>query len=516
MPELKYPIGIQSFEKLRNDGYVYVDKTDIVYKLVNSGSYFFFSRPRRFGKSLLVSTLAAYFSGKRELFKGLAIEELEKDWTEYPVLHIDLNTGKYDSLESLNYVLNDFLYKQEAVYGSSPSETTLELRFKGLIERVAERHGRRVVILVDEYDKPMLQAVDNPDLQAGFRNTLKAFYSVLKTQDQYIRFAFLTGVTKFGKVSVFSDLNNLSDISMDARFQTICGITEEEISRYFQPALRNIAEASGVSVERAHEMLKERYDGYHFRQYGKDIYNPFSLLSTFASGEMGSYWFATGTPTFLVRLLQHDNFPLPELTEGEVSGELLDSIDSMDKSPLPVVYQSGYLTIKGYDDRFQMFRLGFPNKEVEEGFIKFLIPYYTSVRKGESASFIGNFIRDLETGSPESFMERMSSMLSDTDYKIVGDTELYFQNAFYIVSKMLGFYTEVERTTSNGRMDLVVQTRSYVYIIEFKMDQSPEAALRQIDDKGYAAPFASDSRRLYKIGVNFSRARRCIDGWKIE
>lgn len=516
MPELKYPIGIQSFEKLRNDGYVYVDKTDIVYKLVNSGSYFFFSRPRRFGKSLLVSTLAAYFSGKRELFKGLAIEELEKDWAEYTVFHLDLNVGQYQDVESLTAKLDSFLKSFESRFGRDESLVEVGQRFEHVIRAAYEKLGRRVVVLVDEYDKPLLASIGNEELQRQYRIILKAFYGVLKSCDQYIRFAFLTGVTKFGKVSVFSDLNNLSDISMDARFQTICGITEEEISRYFQPALRNIAEASGVSVERVHEMLKERYDGYHFRQYGKDIYNPFSLLSTFASGEMGSYWFATGTPTFLVRLLQHDNFPLPELTEGEVSGELLDSIDSMDKSPLPVVYQSGYLTIKGYDDRFQMFRLGFPNKEVEEGFIKFLIPYYTSVRKGESASFIGNFIRDLETGSPESFMERMSSMLSDTDYKIVGDTELYFQNAFYIVSKMLGFYTEVERTTSNGRMDLVVQTRSYVYIIEFKMDQSPEAALRQIDDKGYAAPFASDSRRLYKIGVNFSRARRCIDGWKIE
>ena len=516
MAEQKYPIGIQSFEGLRLDGYVYVDKTDLIYKLVNAGKYYFFSRPRRFGKSLLISTLAAYFSGKRELFKDLAIEELEKDWIQYPVLHVDLNTGKYDSPESLYYVLNDFLYKQEAVYGSSPSETTLELRFKGLIERVYERHGRRVAILVDEYDKPMLQAVDNPSLQAEFKKTLKAFYSVLKTQDQYIKFAFLTGVTKFGKVSVFSDLNNLSDISMDARFQAICGITEEEITRYFQPALRNIAEVNGVSVEEAHRMLKERYDGYHFRQYGKDIYNPFSLLSTFASGEMGSYWFATGTPTFLVKLLQHDNFPLPELTEGEVSGELLDSIDSMDKSPLPVIYQSGYLTIKGYDEEFQTYRLGFPNKEVEEGFVRFISPYYTTVSKESTASFVGNFVKDLRRGSPESFMERMSSMLSDTDYKIVGDTELYFQNAFYIVSKMLGFYTEVERTISNGRIDMVVQTKSYIYIIEFKLDQSPDVALRQIDEKGYATPFASDSRKLYKIGVNFSRERRCIDGWKIE
>lgn len=515
MAEQKYPIGIQDFGKLRSEGYIYIDKTDLVYKLANSGGYYFLSRPRRFGKSLLVSTLAAYLEGRRELFSDLAIAQLEKEWTPYPVMRLDLNADRYDKVETLEQRLNLFLSEWEARYGRNPMEATLSQRFEGVIRRISEKEGRRVVILVDEYDKPLLNSLDDPDRQNAFRDILKAFYSVLKTQDRYIRFAFLTGVTKFGKVSVFSDLNNLSDISMDARFQTICGITEDEITRCFQPALRHIAEVNGVSEAEALRMLKERYDGFHFRQYGTDIYNPFSLLNTFATGEMGSYWFATGTPTFLVRLLQGDNFPLPDLTREEVSAATLDSIDSLERSPLPVIYQSGYLTIKGYDKEFQTYTLGFPNKEVEEGFIKFILPFYTNVRNGSSATLIGNLVRDLRSGRPDDFMRRMEAMFADTDYRVVGDSELYFQNVFYIVSKLLGFYTEVERATSDGRADMVIQTKGYVYVVEFKIDGSPEEALRQIDDKGYAAPFAADPRKLCRIGVNFSLKRRCIDGWKI-
>ena len=312
---MKYPIGIQNFQSLRMDGYVYVDKTALIYQLADRGRYYFLSRPRRFGKSLLISTMDAYFRGQKELFHGLALESLEKDWTVYPVVHIDLNTGKYDSEDALFHVLNDYLCKLEDVYGNYPSEVTLELRFKGLIERIAKKHNQRVVILVDEYDKPMLQAINNPELQDHFRNTLKAFYSVLKTQDQYIKFAFLTGVTKFGKVSVFSDLNNLVDISMDARYQSICGISQDELMTYFKPSVQNLADAYGVSFDEAAAKLKKRYDGYHFRQRGVDIYNPFSLLNTFATGELGSYWFESGTPSFLVQLLQRDNYYLPNLTE---------------------------------------------------------------------------------------------------------------------------------------------------------------------------------------------------------
>lgn len=380
---MKYPIGIQNFEKIRREGYVYVDKTALIYDLAHNGSYYFLSRPRRFGKSLLLSTMAAYFSGRKDLFKGLAMEGLEKDWRVYPVLHLDLNTGKYDSEESLYHVLDDFLSKLETVYGSFHSEATLELRFKGLIERIAKKEGQRVVILVDEYDKPMLQAIDDDNLQEKFRDSLKAFYSVLKTQDEFIRFAFLTGVTKFGKVSVFSDLNNLVDISMDARYQTICGITSKELHQYFEEGIRHVVDTNGLSNEETCRELEKRYDGYRFRQNGTGVYNPFSLLNTFATGEFGSYWFETGTPTFLVRLMQRDNFYLPELTDQQVSGDFLNSIDSVDRSPIPVMYQSGYLTIKDYDSRFKFYTLGFPNEEVEKGFTEFLLPYYTHINNGD-------------------------------------------------------------------------------------------------------------------------------------
>ena len=513
---MKYPIGIQNFAKVRQDNYVYVDKTALIYQLADRGSYYFLSRPRRFGKSLLVSTMAAYFSGQKELFHGLALEQLEKNWTVYPVIYLDLNTGKYDSEDALFHVLNDFLCKLEDIYGKYPSEVTPELRFKGLIERIAKKHNQRVVILVDEYDKPMLQAIDNPELQDHFRNTLKAFYSVLKTQDQYIKFAFLTGVTKFGKVSVFSDLNNLVDISMDARYQDICGISEKELLTYFTSSIHELAERYQLSDEQMHQRLKERYDGYHFVENGIGVYNPFSLLNTFSTLKLGSYWFESGTPSFLVQLLQRDNYYLPNLTEEEVSGDFLNSVDSVDVSPVPILYQSGYLTIKDYDARFQTYTLGFPNEEVEEGFTEYLLPYYTNIEKNASPMFVGQFVHDMEKGKPEAFMKRMAVLFADTDYKIVGNAELYFQNAFCLITRLLGFYTEVERTISDGRIDMIAKTKDFIYIFEFKYDKSADAALQQIDDKGYAAPFATDPRKLYKVGVNFNRQKRCIDEWKIE
>lgn len=512
---MKYPIGIQDFEDLRKRGCVYVDKTALVYKLVDEGKYYFLSRPRRFGKSLLVSTLAAYFSGKRELFKGLAMEKLEKDWTAYPVFHLDLNTDKYDSREVLEQRLNLFLSEWEERYGRNVNEVTLSQRFEGIIQRTAEKNGHGVVILIDEYDKPMLQAIGNEELQKEYRNILKAFYGALKSQDKYIRFAFLTGVTKFGKVSVFSDLNNLTDISMDAKYQTICGISEKEMHDNFEEGIHNVASTNGFSYEETCEKLKKRYDGYHFRQNGIGMYNPFSLLNTFSTGEFGSYWFETGTPTFLVQLLQRDKFYLPDLTEQEVDSDILNSIDSVDQSPIPVIYQSGYLTIKGYDKEFQLYKLGFPNEEVEEGFTKYLLPFYTHVGQAKGPMFIRNFVRDLQQGKPEEFMKRMQVMFADTDYKIVGDAELYFQNAFYIVTKLLGFYTNIERTISDGRIDMIAKTKDYIYIFEFKYDKSADEALRQIEDKGYAKPFAAESRKLFKVGVNFSRQHRCIDDWKV-
>ncbi len=513
---MKYPIGIQNFEKIRREGYVYVDKTALIHRLVNEGSYYFLSRPRRFGKSLLISTLDAYLSGKKELFKGLAMESLEKDWTEYLIFHLDLNVGEYKTEESLYEKLNAFLGPLEDQYGTLPSLHEAGQRFEYVIGQAYKKTGKRIVILVDEYDKPLLATIANPGLQDSFRTTLKAFYGVLKSMDGCIKFALLTGVTKFGKVSVFSDLNNLIDLSTSRRYQSICGITKDEIAEYFDESVHELADAYGISYDAALDQLKENYDGYHFVNNSVDIYNPFSLLNTFANCEFGRYWFETGTPSYLVEVMKQDNYPLPDLTQEQVTGDFLNSIDSMSKNPIPLIYQSGYLTIKGYDERFGFYTLGFPNKEVEEGFTDYLLPFYTNLKQGDTAFFIGNFINDLETGRVDDFMRRMETMFSDTNYNIVGDSELYFQNAFYLISRMLGFYTEVERETSNGRMDMIAKTKDYVYIFEFKLDGSATEALRQIDDKGYAKPFALDCRKIVKVGINFSLKKRCIEEWKKE
>ncbi len=513
---MRYPIGIQDFQKLRELGYAYVDKTALVYKLADSGNYYFLSRPRRFGKSLLLSTFEAYFSGRRDLFEGLAIEKLERKWAKHPILHLDLNTENYRERGSLERRLNNTLLQWESVYGSFPGETSLSLRFEGIVRRACGQSGERVVILVDEYDKPLLQAIGDEELQDEYRDTLKAFYSVLKTQDRYIRFAFLTGVTKFGKVSVFSDLNNLNDISMDRRYATLCGITEAEIHANFELSLRELAEACGMTYGEVCDRLRRMYDGYHFGHDTEGVYNPFSLLNALSKQSFGSYWFETGTPTFLVRLLQNADYRLDNLQQEQVSADLLGSVDSMSADPLPVIYQSGYLTVKGYDPRFKVYTLGFPNEEVGEGFMKYLLPFYSSQDEHKTDFYISRFVDDVEKGRPDAFMGRLQSMLADSDYRVAGDMEKYFQNVLYIIFKLMGFYVEVERATSRGRADIVLQTADYVYVIELKLDGSAAEALRQIDERGYAAPFASGSRRVWRIGACFSSATRGISEWIVE
>lgn len=517
MNERKYPIGIQNFEKLRKEGYVYVDKTSFVYKMVNTGSYYFLSRPRRFGKSLLLSTIEAYLQGKRELFEGLAIERLEKEWTRHPILHLDLNTEKYTTPEALENMLNDTLTSWEMLYGKRESERSLSLRFQGLIQRACEQTGQRVVILVDEYDKPMLQAIGNPELQEAYRNTLKAFYGALKSKDGYIKFAMLTGVTKFGKVSVFSDLNNLKDISMRNDYADVCGISEKELLRDFHEDIHELAKANGISDEETFAKLQENYNGYHFCENSIGVYNPFSLLNTFDAKEFRSYWFETGTPTYLVELLKMHHYNLNEMATEQTSADVLNSIDSTSTNPIPVIYQSGYLTIKSYDERFGIYSLGFPNREVEEGFIKFLMPFYTDTSEQQSQFEIQNFVREVENGQYDAFLRRLQSLMADTSYEQVGkDREVYYQNVLFIVCKLMGFYVKAEYHTSRGRIDLVLQTDKYVYIMEFKLDGTAEEALRQIDEKEYALPFASDPRQLFKVGVNFSSETRNIERWVVE
>lgn len=510
-----YPIGIQDFEGLRNDNYIYVDKTRQIYKLVNSGKYYFLSRPRRFGKSLLISTLEAYFSGKKDLFKGLAIETLEKDWKKYPVFHLDLNPEKYDSLESLYGVLNEILTRWEKKYGKEESETSLSLRFLGVVRRAAEHEGERVVILVDEYDKPLLQAIGNDALQDEYRRTLKAFYSILKTQDRYIRFALLTGVTKFSKVSVFSDLNNLQDISMDYRYVDICGITEQEVHDVFGETVKRLAAFNGLNQEECYAKLKRNFDGYHFAPNTIGIYNPFSLLNTFAKGVFSDYWFETGTPTFLVELLKGCDYDLRQLTEEPITQDILNSVDSMRTNPVPIIYQSGYLTIKSFDNEFKLYKLGFPNQEVENGFMNFLMPLYTPAEKGTGPFIVSNFINEVRQGNPEGFMRRLQTLFEDNDYRVAGKMEIYFQNTMYVIFKMMGFYTEVERATSHGRIDLTIKTKDFIYLMEIKLDGTADEALEQIERKGYAKAFSQDIRTLYRIGVNFSSVSRSIGEWKV-
>ena len=408
-----YPIGIQNFEKIRRDGY-FIDKTALVYQMVKTGSYYFLSRPRRFGKTLLISTLEAYFQGKKELFEGLAMEKLEKDWIRYPVLHLDLNIEKYDTPESLDKILNDNLVYWESLYGARPSETSFSLRFAGIIQRACEKTGRRVAILVDEYDK-------------------------------------------------------------------LC------------------------------DDLKAYYDGYHFTHHSIGMYNPFSLLNTFKYKEFGSYWFETGTPTYLVKLLKKHHYDLERMAHEEMDSQVLNSIDSESTNPIPLLYQSGYLTIKGYDEEFGMYRLGFPNREVEEGVVRFLLPFYANVNKVESPFEIQKFVREVRSGDYDSFFRRLQSFFADTTYEVIREQELHYENVLFIVFKLVGFYTQVEYHTSKGRIDLVLQTDKFIYVIEFKLDGTAEEALQQINDKHYALPFASDRRKLFKIGVNFSAETRNIE-----
>ncbi len=512
---MKYPIGIQDFKTIRTEGYAYVDKTALVYRLATEGEYYFLNRPRRFGKSLLVSTLEHYFMGDEDLFRGLAIHNLEHHWHRHPIFHLDLNTADFSQEGRLHSLLNDYLCSWEALYGTRASETTLALRFKGVIARAAEKEGCKVVVLIDEYDKPILQTLRNEALQEKHRNELKAFYSVLKTQDRYIRFAFLTGITKMGKISVFSDLNNLMDISMDKRYCTICGITEAELTANFKDDIATLASANGDSVEGTIGQLRTRYDGYHFRADSEGLYNPYSLLNTLARQEYANYWFETGTPTFLADLLKARHYRLPDLTREQITADAISSTDASDTNPIPIIYQSGYLTIKGYDKRFKKYLLGFPNQEVEEGFLNFLLPLYTSAG-ARSPFYVDEFVKDVEAGHVEQFMARLTAFFADSNYQVAGNAELYFQNALYLVFRIMGFYTHVEWPTSDGRIDVIIQTSDYIYIVECKLDGSADEALQQIEDKNYDAPFALDRRKVIKLGINFSSATRSVDGYRAK
>jgi hypothetical protein len=429
------------------------------------------------------------------------------------VLHLDLNVGEYRTEDDLRGKLSATLNDWEQLYGKVDYEKSLGTRFEGVIRRAYEKTGRRVVILVDEYDKPVLQTIENEELQETYRSILKGFYGALKSMDRCIKFAFLTGVTKFGKVSVFSDLNNLYDISMDDPYTSICGITDEELDTVFVPYIQRLAAAMRRPYDEVREVLRVQYDGYHFCEDSEGIYNPFSLLCTFQSNKIKSYWFETGTPSYLVYLLKKHNYNLEQMSKVECDADVLNSVDSQSTNPIPVIYQSGYLTIKDYDPEFGLYQLGFPNKEVEDGFLKFLLPSYASIDNTQTAFVITNFVKDIRAGKVDEFFKRLSSLFADTPYELVKDLENHYQNVLFIVTKLMGFYVKAEYHTSEGRIDLLLQTPDYTYVMEFKLNGTAEEALAQINDKNYALPFAADGRKLVKVGVNFSSQTRNIERW---
>ena len=513
----KMPIGIQSFEDIRRDNYVYVDKTEIVYRLVTMGKPYFLSRPRRFGKSLLISTLEAYFLGKKELFNGLAIEKLEQDWLTYPVLHLDLNAEKYDSPEALNKMLELHLNRWEDTYGKRGSETTLSGRFANIIRHANQQTGRQVVVLIDEYDKPLLQALGNEELLDAYRSTLKAFYGVLKSADPFLKFVFLTGVTKFAQVSVFSDLNQLKDISMHSDYINVCGITQDELATNFAPELKRIAEKNNITEKEAIASMKRKYDGYHFNGDTTGIFNPFSVLNALDSLEFDYFWFQTGTPTFLVELLKKSEYDLRKLIDGlETQAYAFTEYRADANNPIPLIYQSGYLTIKDYDREFQLYKLEFPNEEVRYGFLSFIAPFYTSITDDDKGFYIGKFIQELRAGKVDAFLTRLRAFFADFPYELNARTERHYQVVFYLVFKLMGQFCETEVRSARGRADAVVKTKDYIYVFEFKLDGSAFDALEQIEHTGYLIPYTAEGRQLVKVGVSFDAGERNIGEWEIE
>ena len=508
-----YPIGIQNFSEIREGGYVYVDKTAQIYSLSSTGKYYFLSRPRRFGKSLLVSTMEAYFQGRKELFKGLAIEKLEKNWTASPVLHLDLTGNRYLTVADLYEKFELHLDRWETLYGRQGNYVSPSSRFDAVIDSAYQKTGQKVVILIDEYDKPVVDNIDNPELMDSFRRELQGFYSVIKNKDGFIRFAFLTGVTKFGKMSIFSGLNNLTDISMDLEYSDICGVSEDELKSYFNDSVEKLAENNGLSKDECYAKLKLMYDGYHFSEDTTGVYNPFSLLSTFKAGKFRMYWFETGTPTFLVRYLKQGKYNLDNISKNKVSVETLTGTNYVSPAPITLMYQTGYLTIKGYDSRFNAYNLDYPNEEVAAGFLHSLSQLYAPALIGDEFS-VYSFVDDIERGDVDSFMTRFTAFLSGNDYEIQGDLELYFQNTMSVMLKMMGLYVKTEYHTSRGRIDIIFDTDKYVYIIELKRDQSPEIALKQIEEKGYDKPFLASGKQIIKLGINFSSETHTVDAWK--
>lgn len=521
---MKYPIGIQSFDQIIEDGYLYIDKTDLVYRLTQEGKIYFLSRPRRFGKSLLVSTLKNYYLGRKELFRGLKIDSLEKDWKTHPVFHIDFNSTNFTIRRTLWQKLNAQIGDWETKYGVTKPEEGLDLgdRFMRVLEAAHNMTRLRAVVLVDEYDKPMLDVMDvDKSLEEEHRNLLKGFYSVFKGADEHLQFVFLTGVTKFSQVSVFSGFNQPEDISMARDYETLCGITTEEMESYFNEGITNMAEEYGCSYDEMKDKLKTRYDGYHFSDNMVDIYNPFSMLNAMKSRRMNDYWFKSGTPTYLLRLLAHSDENMDEITGRYYAPEEFIDYKATVEQPLPMIYQSGYLTIKDFDIRRNKFLLDYPNNEVRKGFLSLVAAGYFNTRESVN-SWIDDAVSQLEEGRLDDFRDGLTSFLASIPYTMrrkenERERERYFHYTFYLIMRLISVYTVyTEKVQSRGRVDCIVETQDNVYIFEFKLDGTAEEALHQIEEKGYACEYASDSRKLYKIGAVFSSETGTISEFEVR
>ncbi|MDR2424981.1 MAG: ATP-binding protein, partial [Prevotellaceae bacterium] len=469
----KMPIGIQDFEDLRENNCVYVDKTEYLYRLVESGAPYFLGRPRRFGKSLFLSTLKAYFLGKKHLFEGLKIAELEKNWIEYPVIYVDMNVENYINIESLYSAFDTNLKPYEEKWGRDTTDSTYSARFMELIRRAHKQEGKKVVVLIDEYDKPLLNTIEKLTINDDIRDELKSFYGALKNADQYLKFVFLTGVTKFSKVSVFSDLNHLVDISMDDDYSGVCGISETEIKAYFDKEIRALAERKKMTYEQTLTELKKQYDGYHFAKDSECIYNPFSLLNTFDKRDFFKYWFATGTPSFLVKMLKENNFDIAKMEKDiKISVDAIADYRLEAGNLVPLLYQSGYLTIKSYDERYNLCTLGYPNEEVKYGFMNELLPVYVPKQNIQQDFHAAYFIEDLRAGDVDAFMNRVRAFFACIPNELNNKTEKHYQTIFYLLFKLMGQFIDAEQRSAAGRADAVVETENTVYVFEFKLDEN--------------------------------------------
>ena len=518
---VNYPIGIQTFDKIREGGYLYVDKTKYIYEVTHPGQYVFLSRPRRFGKSLLTSTFDAYFSGRKDLFKGLAIEKLEKEWKQYPVLHFDLSDIKKGTVEDFEDSVNSSLASMEETYGVVKTADNLATRFKELVECIYKRTGKQVVVLIDEYDAPLLTVLHDPERLEKMRTALQSFYSPIKKLDPYLRFVFITGITKFSQLSIFSQLNNLKNISMKPQYAAICGITQEELEDNFQKGIQTLGKEYKMTSEQVLAKLARTYDGYHFAHKSPGVYNPFSLLSAMDNCDFDNYWFSTGTPTFLVNMLKHFHADITKIDGSEAFATDFDQPTENMQSILPLFYQSGYITIKSYDPIIDRYTLGYPNEEVKVGLMRILVPYYVHTNTLEAGNTVVQMYLALRKDDMDGCLKAMQEFVSTIPYqentlKDAPTTEGHFTAMLYVMFSLLNVYVESQVRNAKGRLDILIKTDTSIYVMELKMNGDLDKALRQIDEKDYTIPYQSDGRKVVKVAINFSTEDRTLKAWKIE